>query len=191
MKIKIILVFIILILLITNVNAFCLFRTIGNCNKVVAFNPVFSYEDKGLLEKMNLREIVEYKSNIMTKLMPVKLIGITLPLRINVNVYDGQSFTIVINKEGKVVVFDKIENTDIIIYGYENELKNLFMIEIYDELISKVEETNVEPVTFKGKLIMQIIEDYFNIKIVKDKSNTQKVMDIFTIPIVGIVKLFS
>lgn len=78
MKLKTILIFIILIILIGTI-----FLSLGIYNKPIAFNPVFSYEDKELLEKMSLRELMEYKSDIMTKLMPVGITKIALPLRIN------------------------------------------------------------------------------------------------------------
>ena len=103
MKLKTILIFIILIIPIGIV-----FLNLGIYNKPVGFNIVFSYEDKELLEKMSLRELLEYKSDIMTRLIPINILKIALPLRININLYDNEDFTTVINKEGQVVVFYKI-----------------------------------------------------------------------------------
>lgn len=185
MKLKTILIFIVLIILIGIV-----FLSLGVYNKPVGFNPVFSYEDRELLEKMTLRELLEYKSDIITKLMPFDIIKIALPLRINIDLYDNEDFTIILYKEGQIFTFDKIENMDVIIHGDEQELKNLFLIETNDQLLNKLEETNFEAVTFKGKLIMQIMEDYFGVKIVKEKSNGQKVMSIVTKPTIKIFKMF-
>jgi len=183
MKLKTILIFIVLIILIG-----IILSSLGN--KPIGFNPVFSYEDKELLEQMSLRELLEYKSDIMTNLMPVNIIKITLPLRINIDLYDNEDFTTVISKEGKVRVFNKIENTDVIIHGNEQELKDLFLIETNDQLLNKIEETNFEAVTFKGKLIMQIMEDYLGVKVVKNKSTSQKIMSVVTKPTIGIAKWF-
>ena len=184
MKLKTVLTFIVLIILIG-----IIFLSLGN--KPVGFNPVFSYEDRELLEQMSLRELLEYKSEIITRLMPVDIIKIALPLRINIELYDGEGFTILINKGGNVNVFDKTEDTDVIIHGNEQELKNLFLIETEDQLVNKIEETNFEAVTFKGKLIMQIMEDYLGVEIVKYKSVTQRIMGVITKPIIGVVKWFS
>jgi hypothetical protein len=186
MKLKTILIFIVLIILIGIV-----FLSLGIYNKPIGFNPIFSYEDKELLEKMSLRELLEYKSDIMTRLIPLDIIKIALPLRININLYDNEDFTTIISKEGQVVVFDKIENTDVIIHGNEQELKELFLIETNDQLLNKIEETNFEAVTFKGKLTMQIMEDYLGVKVVNNKSVSQKVMGVVTKPTVSIFKMFS
>ena len=183
MKLKTILISIILIILIG-----ILFFSLET--KPVAFNPIFGYEDRELLEQMNLKEIINYKSDIMTDLMPVDIIKIALPLKINTNLQDNEDFSVVIMKDGEVRVFKLIENTDVIISGSEQELKNLFLIETYDQLINKIEETNFEAITFKGKLIMQIMEDYLGIKIVKDKSTSQKLMGVVTKPTIGIAKWF-
>jgi len=63
--------------------------------------------------------------------------------------------------------------------------------ETNQELIDKFVNLEIEPFTFRGKLILQIIENYFDIKIVKDKSTSQKIMSIITVPIIGVVKAFS
>jgi len=118
------------------------------------------------------------------------MIKMALPLKINIDLYDNKDFSVVISKE-RVRVFNKIENTDVIIHGTEQELKNLFLIETNNQLTNKIEETNFEAVTFKGKLIMQIMEDYLGVKIVRNKSTSQKIMGVFTKPTISIFKMFS
>jgi len=182
---RVIYVFVILLIIFVGI----IFLNLGDYNKTVGFNLVFSYEDRELLKQMSLRELLEYKSDVMMDLIPVDMIKIALPLKINIK--SDEDFSVVITEEGKVHVFNLIENTDVIISGTEQELKNLFLIETNDQLMDKIEETNFEAVTFKGKLTMQIMEDYLGIKIVKNKSISQKVMSVITKPAVGIVKIFS
>ena len=184
---KIFSLLILFILISSNVSAICLFG-LGNCDKVVGFNPLFDYEEGKILESMSLREVLEYKIEDIEREMPTKMVKIGLPLTMLVEIEDNENFCVVINKKGKVFVLDVCGNEDVIIKGGEEELKNLFVTETNQELIDKVIDLEIKAISFKGKLITQIIENYFGMKIVKDKSTSQKIMSIVVVPIVGVVK---
>ena len=183
---KKILVLFMVILLSTSASAICLFG-VGNCDKIVGVNPIFKDEEVGLLQEMSLREILEYKVSDIEREMPVSVIKIALPLSINVD----EDFCVVVNKAGEVFVLDLCGNYDVVVSGGEEELKNLFLTETNQELVDKVIELEIKSVSFKGKLVTQIIENYFGIKFVKEKSVSQKIMSIVVVPVVGIVKVFS
>ena len=182
--------FVIFIILSTNVNAFCLFG-FGGCEKVVGVNPIFKDEEIPLLQEMSLREVLDYKLEDIEKNMPFNIIKISLPLIMNFELEGNENFCVIINKIGKVHVLDPCNYPDIVVIGEEEELKDLFLTETNQELIDKITQLTIEPVTFRGKLITQITENYFDIKIVKKKSTSQKLIAIVTVPIVGIIKIFS
>jgi len=187
---KLYILFILLIILSTNANAFCLFG-LGNCNKVVGVNPIFNDEETILLKEMNLKEVLEYKTEDIEREMPLSIIKISLPLILNVELENNETFCIIINKIGKISILGPCNYPDIIIKSDEEKLKNLFLTETNQELIDKITQITIEPVTFRGKLITQIIENYFDIKIVKNKSTSQKLIAIVTVPIVGIINVFN
>jgi len=180
---RLFIIFIFLLILTTNVSAFCLFG-LGNCERFVGVNPIFDDSEIPILEQKNLKEVIKYKAIDIEKEMPYNTIKIALPLKINVDVNDGEIFSVVIMKEGEIKVFKVIDKVDVTIHGNEEKLKDLFMTRTNQELINKITKLDIEAHTFKGMLIAEIIEDYLDIKnLVKNKSNTQKVIGVFTSPI--------
>jgi len=111
---KIIILFVLLVFLSSNVSGICLFG-LGNCDKVVGFNPLFDYEEAEILENMSLREVLEYKIEDIEREMPTKMVKIALPLTIFVDIEEDEDFCVVINKKGEVSVLDVCGNEDVII----------------------------------------------------------------------------
>lgn len=188
---KLVIILLLFFILSSGVNAICIFG-LGNCNKfIIGFNPVFDEKEVNILQMLNLREVVEFKSKDIEREMPLKMIKPALPLIINTNVYDGEDFSVVIIKSGKILVLNLMNNYDILINGNEQELKDFFMSRTNQELVNKITQIDINPITFKGKLMVQIMENYVGVKIVKNKSTSQKAISVVTTPVIGIFKMFS
>lgn len=183
----VIVAFLVILTMTASVNAFC-FIGFGDCNKIIGKNPIYNEKDEGMIPMMTLRNVVNYKSKDIERELPLNILKVALPIRFNV--YSRDSFSVSISKNGMISTSTLNEKPDIHIIGNEYDLKELFIARTNEELMHKITNIDITPVTFKGELISQIVEDYTGTKIVSKKSPSQKAVKIITTPVIGVAKLF-
>lgn len=122
--------------------------------------------------------------------VPIEQLKFVLPATIKIITPDtGEELFISLEKTGKVSL-DKKEKVDIIIEGTKNNIEKLLNTKDLNELRNNIDLITIQTPSIKGKFGVELIEDLFDIKFVKKKPFSQKLVSVVTAPIAKIAKWF-
>lgn len=114
---------------------------------------------------------------------------VALPITVKIEDKEtNENSILALGKEGNIV---EGQNPDIIIRTNSDNLNNAYKIESDEDLIKFIENSEIKALTFKGDFIISFAEKELNVKIIKEKSFSQKVSGIFSSIIFKIKSLFS
>ncbi len=149
--------------------------------------PLLEEEEVEAYSFDDAKNLAEEFIPALNQMISLESFGMALPALVQITLTDlDETFYVYADEEGFQLLDTTEDKADIILITTEVDVKEGLIMDNEENLINHIKTVNIDANTFKGKFGMQLAEDYLGMKLVTERSFTQRIMKIFTFPIIKI-----
>ncbi len=125
-----------------------------------------------------IEDTTEYVNNYSG--VEVGKLSFTLPIRIGIKTLDtNENFILILNKQGKLELKDS-GKADIVFFGTADDFRTLLSVQEDDDLAKVITKFQIQARTFKGNILINILERELDVKFNVNKSFSYRLANIVT-----------